>query len=99
MFKTLNVSRSTLRRGLLVALLAASLPSSAGPTYDLCVMFFTRDYREVAKDMCLQCKYQKFTGQPVDADCAEGQPTDKAAAGKQPQGSDPKSGDKPANTK
>ena len=90
-------SGSILRRGLLLALLGLSLPSFAGgPTYDLCVMFFTRDYREVAKDMCLQCRYQKFTGQPADADCVEAAPSDKAAAGKQDGGADAKGGDKPA---
>jgi len=64
-------NRSIIQRCILVGLLGAALPASAGPTYDLCVMFFTRDFREVAKDMCLTCKYQKFTGQPVDADCAD----------------------------
>lgn len=72
-------TRSIIQRCILLGLLSAVLPASAGPTYDLCVMFFTRDFREVAKDMCLTCKYQKFTGQPVDADCV-----DAAAAAKPP---------------
>jgi hypothetical protein len=95
-FKSLSLSRSLVRRALAVALLAMSLPSSAGPTYDLCVMFFTRDYRDVAKDMCLQCKYQKYTGQPVDPDCADAPAADKAGAAKPSGGNDPKAADKPA---
>jgi len=84
-----------MRSALLAALIGVSLPSTAGPTYDLCVMFFTRDYREVAKDMCLQCRYQKFTGQPADPDCAEAPPDDKPTAGKQDSAPEAKSPDKP----
>jgi hypothetical protein len=94
-FTTISLSRFTLQCGLLAMLLGVSLPGSAGSTYDLCVMFFTRDYREVAKDMCLQCRYQKFTGQPADPDCIEAQPGDKAATGKQDGAAGPQSVDKP----